>query len=120
MDKALFPHNNRRIERQKGLDIRVVIGNPPWSATENREYPTIDQRVKETYADTSVATLREALYDPYVKAIRQASDRVLGNEEGGIVAFVTNGGFIDNKSFDRVSQGCRPRIRYYFLLQPTR
>ena len=100
MDQALFPHNNRRIERQKGLDIRVVIGNPPWSATENRDYPTIDQRVKETYADTSVATLREALYDPYVKAIRQASDRVLGNDEGGAVAFVTNGGFIDNKSFD--------------------
>ena len=100
MDHALFPHNNRRIERQKGLDIRVVIGNPPWSATENRDYPTIDQRVKKTYSDTSVATLREALYDPYVKAIRQAADRVLGNEKGGVVAFVTNGGFIDNTSFD--------------------
>ena len=100
MDRAFFPHNNRRIERQKGLDIRVVIGNPPWSATENRDYPTIDQRVKETYADASVAILREALYDPYVKAIRQASDRVLANEKGGVVAFVTNGGFIDNKSFD--------------------
>ena len=100
MDNALFPYNNRRIERQKGLDIRVVIGNPPWSANENRDYPTVDQRVRETYADTSVARLSSALYDPYVKAIRQASDRVLGSEQGGIVAFVTNGGFIDNKSFD--------------------
>ena len=100
MDHALFPHNNRRIERQKGLDIRVILGNPPWSATDNREYLTVDQRVKETYADTSSATLREALYDPYVKAIRQASDRILGSDKGGIVAFVTNGGFIDAKSFD--------------------
>ena len=100
MDSMLFPHNNRRIGRQKDLDIRVVIGNPPWSATENRDYPTIDQRVKETYADTSVAVLKEALYDPYVKAIRQASDRVLGSQMGGVVAFVSNGGFIDNKSFD--------------------
>ena len=100
MDHALFPHNNRRIERQKGLDIRVILGNPPWSATDNREYATVDQRVKETYADTSSATLREALYDPYVKAIRQASDRILGSDKGGIVAFVTNGGFIDAKSFD--------------------
>ena len=100
MDHALFPHNNRRIERQKGLDIRVILGNPPWSATDNREYVTVDQRVKETYADTSSATLREALYDPYVKAIRQASDRILGSDKGGIVAFVTNGGFIDAKSFD--------------------
>ncbi len=100
MDHALFPHNNRRIERQKGLDIRVILGNPPWSATDNREYQAVDRRVKETYADTSSAKLREALYDPYVKAIRQASDRVLGGKKGGIVAFVTNGGFIDAKSFD--------------------
>ena len=100
MDHALFPHNNRRIERQKHLDIRVILGNPPWSATDNREYLSVDQRVKETYADTSSATLREALYDPYVKAIRQASDRVLGSDRGGIVAFVTNGGFIDGMSFD--------------------
>ena len=100
MDSALFPHNNRRIERQKGLDIRVVIGNPPWSATDNRNYPTIDQRVRKTYADPSVVKNKNALYDPYVKAIRQASDRVLGNEQGGVVAFVTNGGFIDNTSFD--------------------
>ena len=100
MDSVMFPHNNRRIERQKSLDIRVVIGNPPWSATDNRDYPTIDQRVKETYADMSVAVLKEALYDPYVKAIRQASDRVLDSRTGGVVAFVSNGGFIDNKSFD--------------------
>ena len=92
MDNVLFPHNNRRIERQKGLDIRVVIGNPPWSRNENRAYATIDQRVRETYADTSAATLKNPLYDPYVKAIRQASDKVIGNEQGGIVAFVTNGG----------------------------
>ena len=25
MDKVLFPHNNERIERQKGLDIRVIL-----------------------------------------------------------------------------------------------
>ena len=100
MDYALFPHNNRRIERQKGLDIRVFLGNPPWSATDNRDYPTIDQRVRATYADTSDARLSQALYDPYVKAIRQASDRLLRSENGGIVAFVINGGFIDSKSFD--------------------
>ena len=40
------------------------------------------------------------LYDSYVRAVRWASDRVLGNECGGIVAYVTNGGFIDSKTFD--------------------
>ena len=100
MDEALFPRNNERIERQKALDIRVIMGNPPWSATNNRSYPTIDNRVATTYAANSQAKLKEALYDPYVKAIRQASDRVLGSDKGGVVAFVTNGGFIDSKSFD--------------------
>ena len=100
MDEALFPRNNERIERQKALDIRVIMGNPPWSATNNRSYPTIDNRVATTYAVNSQAKLKEALYDPYVKAIRQASDRVLGSDKGGVVAFVTNGGFIDSKSFD--------------------
>ena len=76
MDEALFPRNNARIERQKALDIRVVIGNPPWSATNTRPYPTIDGKVQHRYAEPSTTKHLSALYDPYVRAIRQASDRV--------------------------------------------
>ena len=100
MDLALFPANNERIERQKGLDIRVIMGNPPWSATNNRAYPGIDGKVQETYAAGSTTRHLSALYDPYVKAIRMASDRVQTSERGGIVAFVTNGGFIASNAFD--------------------
>ncbi len=100
MDEVLFPHNNERIERQKSLDIRVILGNPPWSATNNRNYKTIEQKVKETYAEKSGTAHLSALYDPYVKAIRLASDRIQEGQNGGIVAFVTNGGFIDSNSFD--------------------
>ena len=100
MDEALFPRNNERIERQKGLDIRVIVGNPPWSATNNRKYPTIDGQMQRRYAETSAATKLSALYDPYVRAIRLASDRIQASEHGGIVAFVTNGGFIDSNAFD--------------------
>ena len=100
MDDVLFPRNNERIDRQKGLDIRVIIGNPPWSATNNRRYPTIDRRVQQHYAGTSAATKLSALYDPYVRAIRLASDRIQSSEHGGIIAFVTNGGFIDSNGFD--------------------
>ena len=100
MDDVLFPHNNERIERQKGLDIRVIIGNPPWSATNNRRYPTIDRRVQQRYAEPSSATKLSALYDPYVRAIRLASDRIQASANGGIVAFVTNGGFIESNGFD--------------------
>ena len=100
MDDALFPSNNERIRRQKGLDIRVVVGNPPWSRNNNRAYPGIDGRVRDTYSAKSSVHNLNPLADPYVKAIRLASDRILGNGEGGIVAFVTNGGFIDSNAFD--------------------
>ena len=100
MDEFLFPRNNERIERQKGLDIRVIVGNPPWSATNNRKYATIDQQVQQRYAAPSATKHLSALYDPYVKAIRMASDRIKSSEHGGIVAFVTNGGFIDSNAFD--------------------
>ena len=96
---AVFPANIARIERQKNLPIQVVIGNPPWSAMNNRAYPGIDGRVRETYTKRT-ARKKVALYDPYVRAIRLASDWVQDHPEGGIVAFVTNGGFIDANSFD--------------------
>ena len=67
MDEFLFPRNNERIERQKGLDIRVIVGNPPWSATNNRKYPTIDQQVQQRYAAPSATKHLSALYDPYVE-----------------------------------------------------
>ena len=100
MDEFLFPRNNERIERQKGLDIRVIVGNPPWSATNNRAYSTIDRQVQQHYVEASAATKLSALYDPYVRAIRLASDRIQSSEHGGIVAFVTNGGFIESNGFD--------------------
>ena len=97
--------NTQRVENQKDQDITVIIGNPPYNAgqinendnNKNRTYETLDKRVRETYAKDSSATLKNSLYDPYVKAIRWAADRI-GDE--GIVAFVTNNSFIDGMSFD--------------------
>ncbi|MDM8560516.1 type ISP restriction/modification enzyme, partial [Candidatus Parabeggiatoa sp. HSG14] len=63
----------------------------------NQSYPTIDGWVRDTYAKDSKATLKNALSDPYVKAIKWASERI---ENEGIVAFVTNNGFLDNIAFD--------------------
>ena len=97
--------NTARVERQKRSPVRVVIGNPPYNAwqlnendnNKNRKYKETDRRVAETYAKDSRATLVNSLSDPYVKAIRWASDRI-GAE--GIVAFVTNNSFVDNLAFD--------------------
>lgn len=105
LDEVFFPQNNERVMRQKDVDIRVVIGNPPYSvgqesqndANQNLSYPTLDEEIRETYAAKSQAGLKRNLYDSYVRAFRWASDRV---KDRGIVCFVTNAGFIDSGSFD--------------------
>ena len=99
------PANTERVEKQKQTPMFVVIGNPPYNAgqvnendnNKNRKYETMDARVRNTYVKDSKATLRTALYDPYVKAIRWALDRI-GDE--GVVAFVTNNSFLDGMAFD--------------------
>ena len=99
------PENTQRVESQKRAPMFVVIGNPPYNGKQlnendnnkNRKYPTLDERVADTYAKDSTATLKASVYDTYVKAIRWASDRV---DKTGVVAFVTNNSFIDAIAFD--------------------
>ncbi|MGV3733052.1 MAG: DEAD/DEAH box helicase [Microcella sp.] len=103
--QGVFPENNERVEAQKALDIRVIIGNPPYSVgqgsendnNKNLKYPSLDARIEQTYASRSNAVLKRNLYDSYVRALRWASDR-LG--DSGVLAFVLNGGFIDANSGD--------------------
>ena len=99
------PENTQRVESQKQTPMFVVVGNPPYNVgqvnendnNKNRKYPTVDKRVQETYSKASKATNKNALSDPYVKAIRWAADRI---GEEGVVALVTNNGFLDGVAFD--------------------
>jgi predicted helicase len=98
--------NTGRIKRQRLTPITVVIGNPPYNANQlnendnnkNRTYPVIDKRVQETYVKDSDATLRNKLYDPYIKFFRWATDRL--EDRAGVVCLVTNNGFNEGKAFD--------------------
>jgi predicted helicase len=106
-DLQIFQENNATIERQKNAPINVVIGNPPYSAGQksandlnaNRKYPSLDKRIAETYAAKSTAQLKNSLYDSYLRAFRWAADRI-GDQ--GVVAFVSNGGWIDGNTGDGV------------------
>jgi predicted helicase len=97
--------NAERVKRQKASPIFVIIGNPPYNSKQldendqnkNRKYPTVDARIAETYTADSKATLLNKLSDPYVRAIRWASDRIGGQ---GLVAFVTNDSYVDQLAFD--------------------
>jgi predicted helicase len=101
----LMEHNSARRKRQKKLDIRVIIGNPPYSigqesANDNNQnvaYDNLDSRIEETYAARSKMTSVKNLYDSYIRAIRWASDRI-GN--CGVIGFVTNAGFLESTSSD--------------------
>jgi len=102
---ALLVDNSARRNRQKKLDIKVIVGNPPYSAGQKSEndnnqnvaYPTLDQRIRSTYAERSIATNKNALYDSYIRAIRWATDRI---GDAGVIGFVTNAGFLEANTAD--------------------
>jgi predicted helicase len=106
--QEFFRENSEGVLRQKRAPIRVIIGNPPYSIgqksgndnAQNLSYPVLDGRISDTYAVKSDVTNKKSLYDSYIKAFRWASDRIAANPEGGIVAFISNGMWIDGAGMD--------------------
>ena len=102
-----FRDNSKRVKKQMATHVRVIVGNPPYSIgqksandnAQNLSYPYLDNRVSETYAARSSATLSKSLYDSYVKAFRWASDRI-PKDAGGVVAFISNGAWLDGAGQD--------------------
>lgn len=102
LDLDVFTTNNERIEKQKNTPIHIIVGNPPYSAKQesasdlnaNMKYTSLDHRVETTYVGKATATNKNSLYDSYLRAFRWATDRVTE----GVVAFVTNGGWVDGNS----------------------
>ncbi len=107
MDAIMFPQNNDRILRELNTPINVIVGNPPYSVGQNSandlnanvSYPTLDGRIAATYAERSTARSQRTLYDSYLRAFRWATDRI---GEQGVIAFVSNGGWIDGNTADGI------------------
>jgi len=102
----MFPQNSKRVQRQQKAPLRIIFGNPPYSIGQksandnaaNQFYPTLDSRIAATYAKQSSAGLNKSLYDAYIKAFRWSTDRL--DKTGGIIAFVSNGAWLDGNSTD--------------------
>lgn len=100
MISELMTDNSSRRTRQKELDIRVIIGNPPYSFGQksanddaaNIKYPHLDFRIEETFGRYSNAVNKQNLYDSYVRAIKWATERV---GECGVIGFVSGTGWIE-------------------------
>ena len=105
---GLSVENWIRIQEQNEKPISVIIGNPPYNANQqnenennkNREYPEIDQRIRDTYIAASTAQ-KTKQYDMYKRFIRWASDRL---DDDGIIGFVTNRAYIDARQDDGFRQ----------------
>ena len=102
-----LPQNSERVQAQQKSPIQVIISNPPYSVgqksanddAQNQSYPHLEQRIAATYVAGSTATNKNVLYDSYIKAFRWASDR-LDKQQGGIIAFVSNGSWLDGNAMD--------------------
>ena len=110
-----FKAAHERIKQQRGAHLHVLIGNPPYSAgqknyndqTQNIPYLELDKRITHTYVMKTIAQNKNSLYDSYIRAIRWASDRI---GDSGIVAFITNSGFINSD----VGSGIRASLQEEF------
>ncbi|GAA7148848.1 hypothetical protein HpBGD46_08470 [Helicobacter pylori] len=91
------------IEQQ---NIRVIIGNPPYSAgaksendnNQNLSHPELEKRVSAKYGQNSSSRSSGiATRDTLIHSIYLASELL---KDRGVLGFVVNGGFIDSKSAD--------------------
>ncbi len=105
--KDMFPQNSDRVARQKKAPLRVIIGNPPYSKgqkssndnAKNQSYLKLDKRIAETYVAETEAVNKNAIYDSYIKSFRWSTDR-LDPQNGGIICFVSNSGWLDGSGMD--------------------
>ncbi len=89
-----------------GQNIRVIIGNPPYSAgaksendnNQNLSHPKLEKLVYEKYGKNSTSgSVGKTTRDTLIQSIRMASDLL---KDKGVLGFVVNGSFIDSKSTD--------------------
>jgi predicted helicase len=98
----IFPQNSERVIKQQKTPLRIIIGNPPYSRgqdsanddAKNQFYPILEEKIKKTYSNNNSSGLVRDLYNSYIKAFRWSSDRI-DNDYGGIIAFITNNGWLE-------------------------
>ncbi|WP_407027490.1 type ISP restriction/modification enzyme [Helicobacter pylori] len=102
-------------------NIRVIIGNPPYSAgaksendnNQNLSHPKLEKRVYEKYGKNSTAKVGNATRDTLIQSIRMASDLL---KDKGVIGFVVNGSFIDSKSADGFRKCVAKEFSHLYVL----
>ncbi|WP_437342429.1 type ISP restriction/modification enzyme [Helicobacter pylori] len=127
-DKGVFPlfedlKENKDIkDTLAGQNIRVIIGNPPYSAgaksendnNQNLIHPKLEKWVYEKYGKNSTSrNVGQTTRDVLIQSIRMASDVV---KDRGVIGFVVNGGFIDSKSADGFRKCVAQEFSHLYVL----
>ena len=97
--------------------LLVIIGNPPYSANSANKIEWIEALIRKDYypRDHIKEQNPKLLLDDYVKFIRWAQWR-LEQTGGGILAFVTNHGYLENPTFRRMRRALMEAFDELYLL----
>ncbi len=106
------------IEKQ---NIRVIIGNPPYSAgaksendnNQNLSHKKLEKRVYEKYGKNSTAKVGATTRDTLIQSIYMASELL---KDKGVLGFVVNGSFIDSKSGDGFRKCVAKEFAHLYVL----
>lgn len=107
------------IEKQ---NIRVIIGNPPYSAgaksendnNQNLSHPNLEKRVSEKYGQNSSSRASgRTTRDTLIQSIYMASEVL---KDRGVIGFVVNGSFIDSKSGDGFRKCVAQEFSHLYVL----
>ncbi|GAA9062237.1 DEAD/DEAH box helicase family protein [Helicobacter pylori] len=105
-----------------GQNIRVIIGNPPYSAgaksqndnNQNLSHPNLEKRVYEKYGKNSTSrNVGVTTRDTLIQSIYMASELL---KDRGVLGFVVNGGFIDSKSADGFRKCVAQEFAHLYVL----
>ncbi|GAA9830878.1 hypothetical protein VN0526_11010 [Helicobacter pylori] len=102
-------------------NIRVIIGNPPYSAgsksendnNQNLSHPNLEKRVYEKYGKNSTAKVGATTRDTLIHSIYMASELL---KDKGVLGFVVNGSFIDSKSGDGFRKCVAQEFSHLYVL----
>ncbi len=126
-DKGVIPgfedlKENQEIKTtMEKQNIRVIIGNPPYSAgaksqndnNQNLSHPKLKKRVYEKYGKNSTAKVGQTTRDTLIQSIYMASDVV---KDKGVIGFVVNGSFIDSKSAEGFRKCVAQEFSHLYVL----
>ncbi|PUD03447.1 DEAD/DEAH box helicase [Helicobacter pylori] len=127
-DKGVFPlfadlKENKDIkDTMAKQNIRVIIGNPPYSAgaksendnNQNLSHKKLERWVYETYGKNSTSrNVGQTTRDTLIQSIRMASDLL---KDKGVIGFVVNGSFIDSKSADGFRKCVAQEFSHLYVL----